>query len=553
MVRGQLHNEGSGVTCEDLGLLQDDTGADDGGHADEVSGNSNHRGAAEHSTRDQADNGHLSAAGDEAGGHDGHTAVTLVLDGTRSHNARDAAASADQHGDEALTGQAEAAEDTVHDEGDTGHVTHILQDGQQEEQDQHLGNKAQHRADTGHDTVHDQAVQPASHADALQEAAHCIGNDLSEQDIVGPVRCKGTDGPAAVCNGGAHGQGVHQVHDDREDGQGQDTVGHDLVDLIGSGQVLHTGLLLDSLGNNTVDVSVALVGDDALGVIVHLSLAVLDVLVDVIQQGLVEVQFCLDLVVALEQLDGIPAQEVVIDLALDGLLDVGNGMLHAAGKDMRQLDSLASLGSGSSHLSSFLAALVLQSADLNGLAAQLFAQLLQVDLIAVLTDQVDHVDSHDHGDAQLDQLGGQVQVALDVGTIDDVQDGIRLLADQIAAGDDLFQSVRRQGVDTGQVLDDDILRAFQLTLFLLNGNAGPVADVLVRAGQCIEQGRFTAVRVAGQCNFNTHCVSFPLFGIKPLRSFQRRPCARSARSCARSVPWGRPGGQPYGHRSQHPW
>ena len=227
---------------------------------------------------------------------------------------------------------------------------------------------------------------------------------------------------------------------------------------------------------------------------------------------------------------------MVIDLALDGLLDVGNGVLHAAGKDMRQLGNLASLGSGSSHLSGFLAALVLQSADLNGLAAQLFAQLLQVDLIAVLTDQVDHVDSHDHGDAQLDQLGGQVQVPLDVGTIDDVQDGIGLLADQIAAGDDLFQSVRRQGVDTGQVLDDDILRAFQLTLFLLNGNAGPVADVLVRAGQCIEQGRFTAVRVAGQCNFNTHCVSFPLFGIKPLRSFQRRPCARSARSCARSVP-----------------
>ena len=97
MVCGQLHNEGSGVACEDLGLLQDDTGADDGSHADEVSGNSNHRGAAEQSTRDQADNGHLSAAGDEAGGHDGHTAVTLVLDGTRSHNARDAAAGADQH------------------------------------------------------------------------------------------------------------------------------------------------------------------------------------------------------------------------------------------------------------------------------------------------------------------------------------------------------------------------------------------------------------------------------------------------------------------------
>ena len=61
------------------------------------------------------------------------------------------AAHADEHGDEGLTGKAELAEDTVHDEGDTGHIAHILQDGQQEEQNQHLGNEAQDCAHTGHD------------------------------------------------------------------------------------------------------------------------------------------------------------------------------------------------------------------------------------------------------------------------------------------------------------------------------------------------------------------------------------------------------------------
>ena len=49
-----------------------------------------------------------------------HTAVTLVLDGTGSHNTGNAAAGTNQHGDEALAGQAEAAEDTVHDERNTG-------------------------------------------------------------------------------------------------------------------------------------------------------------------------------------------------------------------------------------------------------------------------------------------------------------------------------------------------------------------------------------------------------------------------------------------------
>ena len=51
--------------------------------------------------------------------------VTLVLDGTGSHNTGHTAAGTDQRGDEAFTGQAELAEDTVHDEGDTGHIAHL--------------------------------------------------------------------------------------------------------------------------------------------------------------------------------------------------------------------------------------------------------------------------------------------------------------------------------------------------------------------------------------------------------------------------------------------
>ena len=97
-------------------------------------------------------------------------------------------------------------------------------------------------------------------------------------------------------------------------------------------------------------------------------------------------------------------------------------MLDAAGEDVGQLAGLACLCSRHSSLCSSLGTFALQCADLNSLTAQLGAQLLQVDLIAVLADEVDHVDSHDHGDAELDQLGGQVEVTLDVGAVDDVQD-----------------------------------------------------------------------------------------------------------------------------------
>ena len=96
--------------------------------------------------------------------------------------------------------------------------------------------------------------------------------------------------------------------------------------------------------------------------------------------------------------------------------------------------ALAAFGSGTAAFGGCLGALALQGADLHRLTAQLCAQLLQVDLIAVLAHQIDHVHSHDHRDAQLDQLGGQVEVALDVGAIDDVQDGVGLLLDQISTG-----------------------------------------------------------------------------------------------------------------------
>ena len=294
--------------------------------------------------------------------------------------------------------------------------------------------------------------------------------------------------------------------------------------------MLGAGLLLDGLVDNTVDVSVTLVGDDALGVIVHLVLAVGDMLADVIQQVFAEVQLSLDLVVALEQLNGVPTQEAVIDLALDGLFDVGDGMLNTAGKDVGQLNALGGLGSGDRSLGSLLAALALQGGDLNSLAAQLLGELGQVDLVAVLADQVDHVDCHDNGDAQLDQLGGQVEVTLDVGAINDVQDGIGLLVDEVATGDNFLQRVGRQRVDTGQVLDHDVIVALELALFLFHRNAGPVADVLVRAGQVIEQGGLTAVRVAGQCNFDCHSYTpfyvFPLLGGERSNFTRPRPSRR---------------------------
>ena len=181
-------------------------------------------------------------------------------------------------------------------------------------------------------------------------------------------------------------------------------------------------------------------------------------------------------------------------------------------------------------------AVALQSGDLHDLAAQLAGQLLDVDLVAVLADHVHHVHGDDHGNAQLRQLGGQIQVALQVGAVDDVQDGVGAFADQVIPGHHLLQGVGGQGVDAGQVHDDHVIVLLQLALLLLHGDAGPVAHELVGAGEGVEQGGFAAVRVARQGNFDLliHMILVsPFRELIPLRSFRCRPSAGSAHSPGR--------------------
>ena len=91
---------------------------------------------------DHGDKGNLCAAGDEGGGHDGHTAVAFVFNGTRSHNAGNTAAGADEHRDKGFTRKSEFAEYTVKHEGYTRHITASLQESKEQEQYKHLGNKA---------------------------------------------------------------------------------------------------------------------------------------------------------------------------------------------------------------------------------------------------------------------------------------------------------------------------------------------------------------------------------------------------------------------------
>ena len=139
-----------------------------------------------------------------------------------------------------------------------------------------------------------------------------------------------------------------------------------------------------------------------------------------LQHLVAQIHFLLHLLIALEKLDGIIAQVIAIDLAFDGLFNVGQCMLHAATEDMGALGMGVIPGQFHSFFCSFGAAFAFQGGNLQYHTAESFAQLLQVDIITVFANQIDHVDCHYDRMAQLNQLGGQVQIALNIGAVNDI-------------------------------------------------------------------------------------------------------------------------------------
>ena len=92
-------------------------------------------------------------------------------------------------------------------------------------------------------------------------------------------------------------------------------------------------------------------------------------------------------------------------------------------------------------------------------ATELLGQFGGVDLVTVLLDQVGHVEGNDHGQAGLDNLKRQVQVALEVGGVDHLDDDIGLAAHEVIARALLLGAVRGKRVDAGEVRDGNVLVA----------------------------------------------------------------------------------------------
>ena len=280
---------------------------------------------------------------------------------------------------------------------------------------------------------------------ALTEHVPAVG---AEELVVGEVRHRATQG--------GDGDVVHAEHDDHKDRQTQDTVGNHAVDLLG-GAHLGRGLG-EALVNDVRDHAVALTGDDGLGVVVAVLLALSDQLFDASGLLLGEVDELAGVRIALEQLDGIVATLVGGDACRQVVLDVRQNVLDGGVELVLRHLALGSSGL-LDLLEQLLDTLVLKGRDHHDRAAELLGELVRVDLVAVLLDQVGHVEGDDHGQAGLDNLKRQVQVALEVGGIDHLDDNIGLAAHEVIARALLLGAVGGKRVDAREVRDGNVLVA----------------------------------------------------------------------------------------------
>ena len=121
-------------------------------------------------------------------------------------------------------------------------------------------------------------------------------------------------------------------------------------------------------------------------------------------------------------------------------------------------------------------------------------------------------------------MAREVQIALKIGRVNQIDNSVGAAIKQVIARNDFFGRIRRERINARKVGDDDLFVLGVLTLFFLDGNTRPVANILVGACQVVEHRRLAAVRVAGKRNANSHCLPFSRLRIcQPGISLHKNP------------------------------
>lgn len=168
--------------------------------------------------------------------------------------------------------------------------------------------------------------------------------------------------------------------------------------------------------------------------------------------------------------------------------------------------------------------------------AQTCGEPRNVDLDAAGFSLIQHVEHQDQRHAHLQYLHGQVKVAFEIGGIDDVDDHLGACFNKEVPCDLFLHRIGRKAVRSRQI-DDRDAQVFvgmpdQAGAFL-DGFAGPVANMLIGAGQCVEDRALADVGIASK---GKRDVVHGGARVTPLRRGSCLPCRDQAPAASRAPP-----------------
>ena len=264
----------------------------------------------------------------------------------------------------------------------------------------------------------------------------------------------------------------------------------------------HTG------GAHILDKGKAHIGKSAQTIAARLLFHLTNDVLDGIKLVLIETQGLDDQRVAFDELGGRKAQgdRCRLGMVLDQVCDtvdaaVKRTAIGAVGRTRTEVDASWSLTIARDvHgvLHELADAFVLCRRDGNHGHTELAFEQVDVDGAAIGRDLVHHVKSDDHRSIEFHKLEREVEVALDIGGIDDIDHRIGLRIENKLAAYDLLSRIRRERVDAGQVGDRRLGVVADLAIFTIDRHAREIAHMLVGARKAVEQRCLAAVLVAGK-------------------------------------------------------
>src|SRR5581483_3828704 len=403
-----------------------------------------------------------------------------AFDGARGHDAGDGAGEGTEHGDEALAMQADLAHEAIHEKRGARHVPGVLEQADEKEEEQNLGQKYDHGADTGDDTVH-------------QKTAKITRGNLAGDKAADPMH---------ECLDSVHrhlGEGEdaleHDGHDGDEHERAPELVGEDAVEAVAEG-FLVDARLGDDLLMNGHDGAVA--GFDGRGTPVHTG----------------------DVETGARGFDGVEdVGGIMFETGGEGLFiaeqqeRLGGGLKAMFAKafgqkagerfnlGIQRLRQLSKAGRGEGGIEAFLERRKNLFAQLRNSPAgagderhdrnaKPAGERSDVDVMAVFLGDIDHVERDDRGVAEFDDLRRVVEIALEIGGVDDDNDErgrgqFRETMQQHVAGDLFVEGLRAEAVGAGEIehLDGGVGGRVEEAAFLaFDGDAGVIADLGAEAG-----------------------------------------------------------------------